>query len=222
MPLPTLGGGAGRTRRASPRTPRCSDRIYTHIRQPLSAWRGPLQLAPWCAASRPLAARCSCPSRRLSRRTTSPSLVTHAEGRTRELQARSGTAPSAHACLALGAACSAPTSTPLAAGTGRARADRPPPLLPPTACRAPGAMGETARVRFRHTAGDIGPLPVSTSSPVSSLKEQLLSAWPAGGCDAAPRAATRPVLLEDLVWLSCRPAWLCSHPAAAALKCQML
>ncbi|KAI7840850.1 hypothetical protein COHA_005442 [Chlorella ohadii] len=55
-------------------------------------------------------------------------------------------------------------------------------------------MGETARVRFRHTAGDIGPLPVSTSSPVSSLKEQLLSAWPADG----PLAAERPASAGEI------------------------
>ena len=52
----------------------------------------------------------------------------------------------------------------------------------------------TAQIRFRHTAGDVGPLTVDTATPVSALKERLLAEWPAEG----PLAAERPAAAAEI------------------------
>lgn len=37
-----------------------------------------------------------------------------------------------------------------------------------------------AEVRFRHTAGDIGPFQFPLASPISALKDKLFAEWPTG------------------------------------------
>ena len=38
----------------------------------------------------------------------------------------------------------------------------------------------TCAVRFRHSAGDLGPLLFSNTANIQSVKERLLSEWPRG------------------------------------------
>ena len=53
------------------------------------------------------------------------------------------------------------------------------------------AQADTVPVRFRHTAGDVGPFPFGRATLVSALKDALLDAWPSGAPLPLPPAFSR-------------------------------
>lgn len=52
------------------------------------------------------------------------------------------------------------------------------------------AVAQEAAVRFRHTAGDVGPFTFPTGTAVAELKEKLLAEWPSEGSLGAERPAS--------------------------------